>query len=252
MARKISFNPSHSHVNATHCAARCTFRVSLRLRSVRSVRRLRVESSRVESATAMLGNVLCHSHRPLCGSCGPSGPVPASLRCTGPHTAQATSSHSAGLRKRGFAKGRLGREHKILARKRMIVVLLTPSQRHAVPGQGDTSVPFALTPIGHPARPILDNWWRVLLPRFGASRIFLVTCARDFAHYERWATQRGLPQGNVVNDGASGDSDDEVGSAQRVHLAAARAARILPAARGHLHPMLVVGAESLLPLRTEH
>jgi glucuronokinase len=53
---------------------------------------------------------------------------------------------------------------------------------------------------------MLDHWWGIVTKQRSISQIYLVSSAAKYKHFERWATARGLPVANVINDGVtSGD-----------------------------------------------
>lgn len=62
-----------------------------------------------------------------------------------------------------------------------------------------------------PARPdssgngdtILDCWWNALQSRQQFSDVYLVTNAKRYKHYERWASACGFPVHNIINDGST-------------------------------------------------
>ena len=61
-------------------------------------------------------------------------------------------------------------------------------------------LPKALLPVSGGKR-VLDYWWTAIESQRQISDVYLVTNAKSFKHFERWATARGLPSQNVVNDG---------------------------------------------------
>ena len=63
-------------------------------------------------------------------------------------------------------------------------------------------LPKALLPVSGGKR-VLDYWWTAIESQRQISDVYLVTNAKSFKHFERWATARGLPSQNVVNDGTT-------------------------------------------------
>jgi glucuronokinase len=63
-------------------------------------------------------------------------------------------------------------------------------------------LPKALLPVSGGKR-VLDYWWNAIEGQRQISDVYLVTNAKSFKHFERWATARGLPSQNVVNDGTT-------------------------------------------------
>uniref|UniRef100_A0A8C1T4W4 Uncharacterized protein n=1 Tax=Cyprinus carpio TaxID=7962 RepID=A0A8C1T4W4_CYPCA len=66
----------------------------------------------------------------------------------------------------------------------------------------------------HLTSKILDFWWETLL-----SKVYPVTNADKYNHYERWATANDFPVENVVNDGSSTTLDDRLGAVADLELA---------------------------------
>lgn len=63
-------------------------------------------------------------------------------------------------------------------------------------------LPKALLPIAGGKR-VLDYWWGAIEKLRQINDVYLVTNAKHFKHYERWATARGIPVSHVVNDGST-------------------------------------------------
>ena len=63
-------------------------------------------------------------------------------------------------------------------------------------------LPKALLPITGGKR-VLDYWWGAIEGLRTINDVMLVTNAKCFKHFERWATARGIPVKNVVNDGST-------------------------------------------------
>ncbi|EDQ91895.1 uncharacterized protein MONBRDRAFT_14509 [Monosiga brevicollis MX1] len=65
------------------------------------------------------------------------------------------------------------------------------------------NIPKALLP-GPDGQALLDQWWKaVSSARQHFSDVFLVTNAAKYKNYERWATARGFPRQNIINDGTT-------------------------------------------------
>ena len=60
-------------------------------------------------------------------------------------------------------------------------------------------LPKALLPVSGGKR-VLDYWWTAIESQRQISDVYLVTNAKSFKHFERWATARGLPSQNCLND----------------------------------------------------
>ena len=63
-------------------------------------------------------------------------------------------------------------------------------------------LPKALLPITGGKR-VLDYWWGAIEGQRQISDVYLVTNAKQFKHFERWATSRGIPASKVINDGST-------------------------------------------------
>ena len=63
-------------------------------------------------------------------------------------------------------------------------------------------LPKALLPITGGKR-VLDYWWGAIEKLRQINDVYLVTNAKHFKHFERWATARGIPVSHVVNDGST-------------------------------------------------
>eukprot|EP00039_Didymoeca_costata_P022849 m.5353 g.5353 ORF g.5353 m.5353 type:complete len:619 (+) comp3281_c0_seq1:104-1960(+) len=72
-------------------------------------------------------------------------------------------------------------------------------------------VPKALFPVISPGgkregRTLLDSWWEAIRLTNAFEKVYLVTNADKYKHYERWATSRGFPRENVINDGTTANT----------------------------------------------
>ncbi|KAJ8604090.1 hypothetical protein CTAYLR_001732 [Chrysophaeum taylorii] len=63
-------------------------------------------------------------------------------------------------------------------------------------------LPKALLPITG-GRRVIDYWWGAIEKLRKITDVYLVTNAKHFKHFERWATARGIPVSHVVNDGST-------------------------------------------------
>ena len=46
-------------------------------------------------------------------------------------------------------------------------------------------------------------WWEMISQCKEISQVIIVTNAKHYKHFERWATAHGLPYGNVINNGCT-------------------------------------------------
>ena len=81
-------------------------------------------------------------------------------------------------------------------------------------------LPKALLPITGGKR-VLDYWWAAIEGQRQISDVYLVTNAKQFKHFERWATSRGIPVSHVINDGSTMRSTS-LGAAKDLTLALTR------------------------------
>ncbi|KAJ1460049.1 hypothetical protein M885DRAFT_458770 [Pelagophyceae sp. CCMP2097] len=63
-------------------------------------------------------------------------------------------------------------------------------------------LPKALLPITG-GKTVLDYWWGAIEKQRSINDVYLVTNAKQFKHFERWATARGIPVSHVINDGST-------------------------------------------------
>ena len=82
-------------------------------------------------------------------------------------------------------------------------------------------LPKALLPITGGKR-VLDYWWGAIEGQRQISDVYLVTNAKQFKHFERWATSRGIPASKVINDGST-TRWSSLGAARDLLLALTRA-----------------------------
>ena len=64
-------------------------------------------------------------------------------------------------------------------------------------------LPLALLPSGIDGESVLDVWWATVNRRDSFSKVYLVTNADKYKHFERWATANDFPTENIVNDGTT-------------------------------------------------
>ena len=62
-------------------------------------------------------------------------------------------------------------------------------------------LPKALLPLA--GKSILDHWWFAIRGRRSITEVYIVTNGAKYKAYERWATSKGLPVRNVVNNGTT-------------------------------------------------
>ena len=81
-------------------------------------------------------------------------------------------------------------------------------------------LPKSLIPVA--GRSMLDRWWDLISTERTISKCFIVTNAAKYKHFERWASERGIPLSHVVNDGVTSRAT-QLGSAQDLVMALRRA-----------------------------
>ncbi|XP_077398082.1 glucuronokinase with putative uridyl pyrophosphorylase isoform X2 [Festucalex cinctus] len=67
-------------------------------------------------------------------------------------------------------------------------------------------VPKTLLP-GIGGKKILDFWWKTVNLRQLFTKVYLVTNADKYKHFERWATANDFPVENIINDGSTTEED---------------------------------------------
>ena len=80
-------------------------------------------------------------------------------------------------------------------------------------------LPKSLIPVA--GRSMLDRWWDLISTERTISKCYIVTNAAKYKHFERWASERGIPLSHVVNDGVTSRAT-QLGSAQDLVMALRR------------------------------
>ncbi|KAK7249198.1 glucuronokinase [Aureococcus anophagefferens] len=102
-------------------------------------------------------------------------------------------------------------------------------------------LPKALLPITGGKR-VLDYWWGAIEGQRQISDVYLVTNAKQFKHFERWATSRGIPASKVINDGSTMRCTS-LGAARDLLLALTRAGSF--GDKGLDQDVMVIAGDSL-------
>ena len=102
-------------------------------------------------------------------------------------------------------------------------------------------LPKALLPITGGKR-VLDYWWGAIEGQRQISDVYLVTNAKQFKHFERWATSRGIPASKVINDGST-TRWSSLGAARDLLLALTRAGSF--GDKGLDQDVMVIAGDSL-------
>lgn len=106
-------------------------------------------------------------------------------------------------------------------------------------------LPRSLLPVDAAGTSLLDHWWEIISQERAITQVYIVTNAVHYKHFERWATARGLPVENVVNNGCT-DEGQAMGAASDLLLGLRRAqggsGSSNPQAR---EPALVIAGDSI-------